>query len=75
MRGQSGLCLGAGVRAQNAPREFRIGYQKFGLIVAARQQRLIGKPLLSRLRIAGRGVRRRPIGGPARSPRGPRRLR
>lgn len=57
MRAQSGLCLGAGVLAQNAPREFRIGYQKFGLIAAAPHHGLIGKRLLSRLRIAGRGVR------------------
>lgn len=42
-----GLGLGAGALAQDAPKEFRIGYQKVGLIVVARQQGLIEKRLAS----------------------------
>ncbi|AWN35981.1 sulfonate ABC transporter substrate-binding protein [Methylobacterium radiodurans] len=40
-----GLSLGAGALAQNAPQELRIGYQKVGLVVVARQQGLIEKQL------------------------------
>jgi len=42
-----GLGLGTGALAQDAPKEFRIGYQKVGLIVVARQQGLIEKRLAS----------------------------
>ncbi|GJD35328.1 sulfonate ABC transporter substrate-binding protein [Methylobacterium aerolatum] len=42
-----GLSLGAGALAQSAPKELRIGYQKVGLVVVARQQGLIEKQLAS----------------------------
>lgn len=45
-----GLSLGTGALAQEAPKEFRIGYQKIGLLVVARQQGLIEK------RLAAQGV-------------------
>ena len=40
-----GLSLGAKAPAQEAPKEFRIGYQKIGLVVVARQRGLIEKRL------------------------------
>lgn len=40
-----GLALGTGASAQDVPKEFRIGYQKVGLIVVARQQGVIEKRL------------------------------